>query len=222
MNNIIIIPARGNSKRLPKKNIMLFNAKPLIAHSIEYAKQNSDIVSEIYVSTDNNDIKQIALQYGAKVVDRPIDISGDTATTVLALKHVIENLDTQYENVILLQPTNPLRPKHLLKEAYNKFLKGDYNSLMTVSRIKNKLGKIIDNKFVPINYKIGQRSQDLEPLYAENGLLYITKTRLILEEKILGDNNYPFVINHPYAKVDIDTEEDFKFAKYILDNYPNE
>jgi len=93
---------------------------------------------------------------------------------------------------------------------------------MTVSRNKDKLGKIIDDKFVPFNYKMGQRSQNLEPLYVENGLIYIAKTALILEEKILGENNYPFIVDHPYAKVDIDTIEDLKFAEFILENCPSE
>jgi N-acylneuraminate cytidylyltransferase len=83
------------------------------------------------------------------------------------------------------------------------------------------LGKIVEEKFVPFNYTIGQRSQDLEPLFYENGLLYITKASLILEEKIVGHKNFPFIVDHPYAKVDIDTAEDFKYAEFILENYNN-
>ena len=70
--------------------------------------------------------------------------------------------------------------------------------------------------------KWGQRSQDIEPLYFENGLLYIILSSLILENKILGNNNTPFVVDHPYASVDIDVEEDFNFAEYIIKNYPDE
>jgi N-acylneuraminate cytidylyltransferase len=66
---------------------------------------------------------------------------------------------------------------------------------------------------------MGQQSQDLEPLYYENGLLYITKASLILESKILGENNYPFIVNHPFAKVDIDTKEDFEYAAYLLNRH---
>ena len=69
---------------------------------------------------------------------------------------------------------------------------------------------------------MGQRSQDLEPLFYENGLLYITKTKRIVEGQLLGDNNYPYIVNHPYANVDIDTLDDFKYAAFILTNYPNE
>jgi CMP-N-acetylneuraminic acid synthetase len=219
-NSIAIIPARGGSKRFLNKNNALLNGIPLVMHSILYAKENS--IAKIIVSTDDSAIKKIALKNGVEVIDRPKELSRDLATTVSALKHVVENLKETFENVILLQPTNPLRPKHLLKQTFQKFSDGRYDSLMTVSRNKDKLGKIIDEKFVPFNYKMGQRSQNLEPLYLENGLIYIAKTALILEGKILGENNFPFVVNHPYSKVDIDTIEDLNFATYILENYSNE
>ncbi|NMH86345.1 acylneuraminate cytidylyltransferase family protein [Flavivirga algicola] len=222
MKNIVIIPARGNSKRLLKKNILQLQNKPLITYSIEYAINNNSLVDEIYVSTDDEEIKEIALGLKVKVIDRPKELSGDLATTVSALKHVLENLDTTFDNVILLQPTNPLRPQTLLKEAYLKFVESDSDSLMTVSLSTKKLGKITNDNFEPYNYTMGQRSQDLEPLYFENGLLYITKTSLILDDIILGKNNYPFIINHPYAKVDIDTKNDFKYAEFILKNHPND
>ena len=186
MNNIVIIPARGNSKRLPKKNVLLLKGKPLIAHSIEYAKQNINLVNDIYVTTDDDEIKRIAIGLGVKVIDRP------------------------------------LRPKALLKEALKKYTELNYDSLMTVSLNKNKLGKIVNGNFEPYNYVMGQRSQDLEPLYFENGILYITKAELILKGRILGENNCPFITNHPYSKVDIDTENDFKYAEFILKNHPNE
>ncbi|PHS08996.1 MAG: acylneuraminate cytidylyltransferase [Kordia sp.] len=220
--NIVIIPVRGGSKRLPGKNILPFAGEPLLVHSITYAQQHLDIVDKIVISTDDAAIKSLALSNNIEVIDRPEELAGDFATTVSALKHVVENLKEAYDNVILLQATNPLRPKDLLKEAYMKFEEGNYDSLMTVSRNEDKLGKIVNDTFVPFNYKIGQRSQDLDPLYSENGLLYITKTSLILEGEILGNKNLPYVVNHPYAKVDIDTKEDFKYAAFILENYTDE
>ncbi len=177
MKTIAIIPARGGSKRLPNKNLLLLGGIPLLAHSILYAHKNSTLIDAVYVSTDNETIKRIALQYGAEVIDRPGNISGDYEPTVSALKHCLEVLDdATIENVVLLQPTNPLRPENLLQEAFKTYQKGNYDSLFTVTRNHHKLGKINTNKFVPYNYEIGQRSQDLEPLYFENGLLYITKT----------------------------------------------
>ncbi|WP_125722367.1 acylneuraminate cytidylyltransferase family protein [Flavobacterium ustbae] len=216
MKTIAIIPARGGSKRIPKKNIQLLDDLPLIAHSIIYTKENKEIIDEVYVSTDNNEIKQIALQFGAKVIDRPESISGDLEPTVSALKHVLENIDSdEIENVVLLQPTNPLRPENLLQEAFEKFQIENKDSLFTVSRNHQKFGKINDDKFTPFNYSFGQRSQDLEPLYFENGLLYITKKTLILNSIIISENALPFEVNHIFAQVDIDTLDDLDYARYL-------
>jgi len=217
MKTIAIIPARGGSKRLPEKNIKLLGDIPLLAHSILYAKQNSTIIDEVYVSTNDDRITEIALEYGAKVIDRPESLSGDLEPTVSALKHVLESIE-EVENVILLQPTNPLRPENLLKDAFNLYLQGNHNSLFTVSRNHQKFGKINEGKFVPFNYEIGQRSQDLEPLFFENGLLYITKSEKILNDIIISEDAFPFEINHIFASVDIDTQEDFDYAQYLYKN----
>ena len=215
MKNIAIIPARGGSKRLPQKNIKLLDGFPLLSFSILFAQANSEIIDEIYISTDDEDIKNIALKYGAKVIDRPKDLSGDLEPTVSALKHVLQSIDSEVDNVVLLQATNPIRPKNLLKEAFEIYQKENSNSLFTVSRNHKKFGKITDQKFIPYNYKIGQRSQDIEPLYFENGLLYITKASLIHEDIIISEDAFPFEIDHIFASVDIDTQEDFDYAKYL-------
>lgn len=214
MKTIAIIPARGGSKRLPQKNIKLLDGIPLIAHSILYAKANT-FIDEVYVSTDDNNIKRIALEYGAKVIDRPENISGDLEPTVSALKNVLDQISDEVENVVLLQATNPLRPKELLQEAFDIFQKENHDSLFTVSRNHQKFGRIIDQKFIPYNYEIGQRSQDLEPLFYENGLLYITKAALILENIIISKNAFPFKIDSIFADVDIDTQDDFDYAVYL-------
>ncbi|BAO74402.1 cytidylyltransferase domain-containing protein [Winogradskyella sp. PG-2] len=218
---IAIIPARGNSKRLPKKNVKILGDVPLIAHSINYAISNSDIIDEIYVTTDCDEIKRIALDFGAKVIDRPKELSGDLEPTITALKHAISDIE-DVGLVILLQPTNPFRPLELLKEAYKIFVNNNINSLFTVSRDYRKYGKIIANKFKPFNYKIGQRSQDIDPLYFENGLLYITKASLIEEDIIFDELSYSLIVNHKFAEVDIDSQEDFDYAEYILENYNEE
>lgn len=214
MKTIAVIPARGGSKRLPDKNILLFGGIPLIAHSILYAKANA-VIDEVYVSTNSEPIKEIALKFGAKVIDRPENISGDVEPTVSALKHVLETIEMNVENIILLQPTNPLRPDNLLNDAFNIYQKESYNSLFTVSRNHQKFGKIKDSKFIPFNYEIGQRSQDLEPLFFENGLLYITKSELIFENIIISEDAFPFEVNHIFAATDIDTQEDFDYAQYL-------
>ena len=218
MKTIAIIPARGGSKRLPQKNVKLLGGIPLIAHSILYAQANSDIIDEIYISTDDEEIKKTALQFGAKVINRPESLSGDFEPTVSALKHVLESIKTDVENVVLLQPTNPLRPQKLLQDAFAIYQKENCDSLFTVSKNHQKFGKIKDKKFIPFNYTIGQRSQDLEPLFFENGLLYITKASSILNNIIISEKAFPFDVNHIFANVDIDLPEDLDYAEYLFQN----
>lgn len=217
-NTIAIIPARGGSKRLPNKNILPLGGLPLLAYSILFA-QKQGFINEVCVSTDDEEIKKVALQYGAKVIDRPVAISGDLEPTITALQHVLDKIEDEVENVILLQPTNPLRPEFLLSEAFELFEKNNLESLFTVSRDQHKLGKIIDGNFIPFNYKPGQRSQDLEPLYFENGLLYIAKAALIEKGELMNENSYPLLVEHPFAKVDIDTQEDFDYAEYLYNKF---
>ena len=221
---ITIIPARGGSKRFPGKNTHELNGVPLIGHSIVYSLNNPEIAGT-YVSTDAEDIKRISREAGAVVIDRPAEFAGDHATTASAMKHAVQYLmdkGVEFDYVVLLQATNPLRPKNLLKEAIDVIEKGGYSSLFTVSRSEKKLGKIIDGKFVPWNYTFGMRSQDMEPLYYENGLLYITSKELLLQEIIEGKDAYPMVVDHPYGEVDIDTVEDFHYAEFILNQYKDE
>lgn len=221
MKNIAVIPARGGSKRLPGKNTMLLGGIPLIAHSILFAQSNNAFIDDVYVSTNDAEIKSVALSFGAKVIDRPDALSGDSAPTVTALKHLLENLDFAVDNVVLLQPTNPLRPQHLIADGFQNFSQSNTDSLMTVTRNHQKFGKIKDGVFVPFNYSIGQRSQDLEPLYFENGLLYITEASLILDGKMMGENPFPMIVNHPFAQVDIDTQDDFDYAQYLFTKNSN-
>lgn len=216
MSTIAIIPARGGSKRLPGKNILNLGGIPLLVHSIQYAQANADLIDAVYVSTDDAAIKKVALAYGAQVIDRPAAISGDEEPTITTLQHAITMVGSDVENIVLLQPTNPLRPETLLKECFDTFQKTNSDSLFTVTRNHHKLGTIVDHKFIPFNYEIGQRSQDLQPLYFENGLLYISKVQTILEGTIVSRNAIPYLVNHIFAQVDIDTQEDFDYANYLL------
>jgi len=216
MSTIAIIPARGGSKRLPGKNILNLGGIPLLVHSIRFAQANAEIIDEVYVSTDDEVIKNIAIAYGAQVIDRPVSISGDLEPTITTLQHAVNTIGAEVENVVLLQPTNPLRPSTLLKDCFNTFQNTNADSLFTVTRNHQKFGKIVNDTFVPFNYEIGQRSQDLEPLYFENGLLYISKAQTILEGTIVSTNAIPFIVNHIFANVDIDTQEDFDYATYLL------
>ncbi|RZJ66082.1 MAG: acylneuraminate cytidylyltransferase family protein [Flavobacterium sp.] len=216
MKTIAVIPARGGSKRLPGKNLMLLGDKPLIAHSILYARLFADIIDEVFVTTDDDAIAQTALRFGAKVIKRPAEISGDNEPTVTSIQHVLEQLSPiGIQNVVLLQPTNPLRPEHLLRDCFSAYQKSNADSLFTVSRDHHKLGKIQDGTFKPFNYEPGQRSQDLEPLFFENGLLYISNSECIRNGNVFSSDAIPFPVDHVFSGVDIDTRDDLDYAQYL-------
>jgi len=115
-----------------------------------------------------------------------------------------------------LQPTNPFRDKNFVQNSIRIFENSERESLATFSKSEKKLGRIRNNNFEPINYSPGQRSQDLNSNYYENGLLYIIKTNSILKGEIITRDVYPLICNNIEASVDIDTLEDFVFAETLL------
>lgn len=217
--NVAIIPARGGSKRFPGKNIVDFCGKPLIAHSIIYALNNADIIDKVIVSTDSCEIASIAKEYGAEVIERPKELSGDLTPTSEVVQHVVEKLKDNIENIFLLQPTNPLRPTDMMVKAYEKYKSANQKSLFTVSRSLRKFGKLKKGLFIPENYSYGQRSQDMELLYFENGLLYISHIDNIKENKFIDERAIPFEVSHVFGEVDIDTKEDLYYAEFLIKRF---
>lgn len=217
----MIIPARGGSKRFPGKNLYPLSGMPLLAHSILYSQRVLPDV-EVYVSTDSEEIATVAHAYGAGVIERPAELSGDLCPTDPVLQHAaIELLSKgkEFDYMLLLQVTNPLRPDGMMEEALQIIESGKYDSLFTVSPLLRKLGCLVNEKFLPWNFVFGQRSQDMEMLYFENGLLYISHRDLILNGHIRGKSLYSLSVDHPFGSLDIDTLEDFELVEYYYEKY---
>lgn len=212
----MVIPARGGSKRLPNKNLINLGRTSLLSYSISYALQSFD-GSAIYVSTDDSAIRNEAVNFGVQVIDRPFDLASDDTPTVAVLEHAIKEIKENVAHVILLQPTNPLRPNNLLNEAVEIYSNLETPSLFTVSPEIKKLGKIQKNVFIPQNYSPGQRSQEMSPWFYENGLLYIASVETIKSGQIITENSYPLIVDHVFGTVDIDTAMDLDYAEFILD-----
>jgi N-acylneuraminate cytidylyltransferase len=221
MRNLAIIPARGGSKRIPKKNIKDFLGKPVMAYSIETAL-HSGLFDEVMVSTDDEEIAQIALQYGAKV---PFMRSEKTANDFSTLSDVIEEVKEQYrlqnvffENICCILATAPLLTIDILKKGLELLVEKKADSVRPVVRFSypiQRAVKLNDNGKVIMFYPEHQntRSQDLEPAFHDAGQFYWMK----FETGLKGENKIGFAI--PEIQVqDIDTEEDWKLAelKYNL------
>ncbi len=220
--NIAFIPARGGSKRLPGKNIKLFAGQPLINYSIAYAKYHG--IEKIVVSTDSNEIGEIADKNGVEILLRPAEISGDNASTSDAAKHCIEHYTNQgisFNSFITLQPTNPLRPENLLKEAYKCFTEKECDSVISVNLNKHKIGKIDKGFYKPESYKTETRSQDLEPLFFENGLIYITRPEKVLAGDLFGKKIQTVETEELFGMADIDTLLDFELCEFLYKKYFN-
>ena len=182
-----IIPARGGSKGIPKKNILNFDGIPLIAHSINYAKE-SEFIDSILVSTDSKDIAKIATEYGANIINRPDSISGDNASTELAINHVIEVMNIDKDSIIiLLQPTSPIRPNGILDKMLDKFILENYDSMVSLSPCHPLSWKLnADSAICQYDYKnrpMRQQFKKDDLLYDENGSVYIFTQSLFINQK---------------------------------------
>jgi|TARA_B100001059_G_C17815357_1_gene574887 CMP-N-acetylneuraminic acid synthetase len=214
---LIIIPARAGSKRIKGKNTKPFNGIPLVEHSIRYAQHC--IGADTLISTNDKQIELIAQQYNVPILWRDESLATDHTPTREVVKDVIAQTDKIYDYIVVLQPTNPLRPKKMFKEAFELLQEKQSDCLITVSLNQHKLGKIEHSTFKPFTYEFGQRSQDLEPLYYENGLLYLCSYDLAKNGKLISEKPTAMLIDHPYASVDIDTELDWKWAELISKEY---
>jgi len=223
MNELLaIIPARANSKRLPDKNLKLLYGKPLIAYSIEAAKLSKNI-SKIIVSTDSKKISSIALEYGAEVpFIRPEYLATDKATSIDVIKHAINEIEKSgktFDNIILLQPTSPLRTSNDIDIATDLFFNKKADSVISIVEVSHRPEWYIrKNNQDKITYLLPKKIKKEEVNYLINGSIYIFKKKLILDKNtLLGEKTYGYVMP-PERSVDIDTSFDFKIAQFMLDN----
>jgi len=214
---LAVIPARGGSKRLVGKNIAIFGDRPLIAWSIALAQRLKDV--HCVVSTEDSEIAAIARKFGATVIDRPPELAGDESSITKALMHAAEQARAQgidFDGVMLLQPTNPLRPVAMVERALARFLAEPCDSLIAVSRRRLKTGTVAHGRFFR-NYSPDTPSASAPPTFYENGLLYLTKTATLLEQgSIYGERTLAFETERPFDEVDIDGPVDLVIGEAIL------
>ncbi len=219
---LAIIPARGGSKRLPRKNVLDLSGKPLIAHTIE-AGLKSNYVDKVVVSSDDEEILKISKKFGAETIKRPDNLANDTATTFDAIKHTIDNNIDKYNYIVLLQPTSPLRNEKHIDEAIELLEIKNADAIISVCEMEhsplwsNTLPQDGSMKGFLRDEVLNKRSQDLEKYYRLNGAIYICKTDKLLENKnfLLKDNIFSYVMDRKNS-VDIDEEIDFKITETIL------
>lgn len=222
---LAIIPARGGSKRLPRKNIVPLAGKPLINWSIESAKMVSSI-SRLVISTDCEEIAKIAKEAGGDVPFlRPANLSSDTSSSVDVVKHTIEYftaLGERYDYVLILQPTSPLRTSAHIQDAIDLLNDKCADSVISVCECEHSplWANTLDDSlslenFIPKAIK-NTRSQDLPKYYRLNGAIYLTKVEQFQTEGIFMSGKSVAFIMDTNSSVDIDNKLDFIIAETIM------
>lgn len=198
---LAIIPARGESRGIPQKNIKMIRGKPLVARSILAAK-DSKYIDKIVVSTDSKKIAGVSKNWGAEVLNRPKKYATDTATTISVLQHAIKEIPG-YDVIVLLQPTSPLRTGELIDRALEEFISSKADTLAT--------------GYICKDYEWGSTNniprQKLKGWFYDDGNIYIHKSEYLKKGKWVGKKLKKMIIDKIY-NFEIDDETDF----YIVEN----
>ena len=213
---LIFIPAKGTSTGLPGKNLKLFCGYPLFVWSIAAAYQNNSDC-HVLVSSDDDKILELSKKFGANPIKRPKNLSTSLTPMVECLKHSIQSFSTK-ENIsneiVILQPTSPLRPPGLIDEAIYLMKKYNATSVMPLAEQSPKQ-LFIENQLVKFGYPKGAQRQELKKTYYDCGVIYVVLKSNILNNDFYGNKIRPIFFNKSQC-VDIDTPEDFEFARQMF------
>jgi len=225
---LAIIPARGGSKGIPKKNIININGKPLIQYTIEVAKE-SKLIDRVIVSTDDDEIAEISEKLGAEVpFIRPAELAKDDTPTFPVIKHALkwlkENEKYKPELIVLLEPTFPLRTVEKVDEAIKVIssdeeadsLRGVCEPFQNPFKMWIPCGKYLKPLIKEKEIMYEKPRQNLRKIFWQNGYIYISRYKTIMDKKSFhGEKILPFILSENNF-IDIDTEEDLKLLKRYL------
>lgn len=219
-----IIPARGGSKGLPGKNIKEFLGKPLISHTIEAALKSKHI-DKVFVSTDDEAIRKIALEYGAVDIGlRPEYLAQDTSKSIDVYNYTIDllqqKLNCSIDEICILQPTSPLRLSEDIDGAIDKFFDKKADSVVSYTIESHP---IVWHRYITTQCKfenifedkLNNRQQE-RPTYYPNGAIYVFKSCLLKSGVYYSEKSYAYIMPRNRS-VDIDTQEDFDYAVFLAE-----
>ena len=187
-SSIGIIPARGGSKRIPKKNIINFLGEPLIAHTIKAALA-SKLISRTIVTTDDEEIAAVSRDYGAEVIMREAFLSSDEAKNVQVVDHLVGQLSLSHETLTLLQPTSPLRNKTDIDKCVQLFFEHPINSVCSVTKMETHPSNSMNiNENEILEPYFGDpfsetRENELSQTYRQNGAIYVINAKVLSQQK---------------------------------------
>ncbi len=213
-----VIPARGGSVGVPKKNRRVLGGKPLLAHTIEHS-QKAEELDLLVLSTDSQEIAAIGHSYGIRVVDRPSALATSEARTEPAIIHSLDELGDErpLDYGVLLEPTSPFRRPETISKCIKAIVDSGAPSLVTVCETRASLGRLIDSRFVPLTPGAPRRRQEREPLFCESSTLYIVSVEHLRETGSLVAENWLGVEVPENEAIDINTILDFHIAEAMFD-----
>lgn len=227
MKILAVIPARGGSKTIPRKNVIPFAGKPLIYYTIRSALESKRI-DRVIVSTDDEEIAKISKKYGAEVIKRPKTLATDSAPMVPVIQHAVKKLEKEGYNpdvITILQPTSPLRDSGDIDRALKMFTKSKSESMAGVCEAEKspywmyKIGKNGSLEALIKTRKKYTRRQDLPKVYRLNGAFYAVKREILMNKNtIYTRTTKPFFMSQ-LKSIDIDTKMDLKIAEIFLKNF---
>ena len=218
MNIITVIPARGGSKGIPKKNLIDFCGKPLLEYSIS-ASIGSEKISKTYVSSDDQEILDLSEKLGAVPIKRPEEISGDTATSESALLHVLENIPEKPDAVCFLQATSPLRTVSDINNAVETFVNNNLDSLFSASPIEDffvwhiEPGGVL--KSLNHDFENRKRRQDISNQIVENGSIYIFNPDILTKHNNRLGGTIGYSLMDSWKVHEIDSRHDLEMCEFI-------
>lgn len=218
---LALILARGGSKGLPGKNILPLKDKPLIAWTIESAKK-SKYIDRIVLSTDSNEIAEVAQKFGCDVpFMRPAELAKDSTPSIDPIIHALQALPREFDSVLILQPTSPLRSTDDIDGIIEYFYTEQASTAVSVTEVESHpywTFRIEGAKLVPFidDGLKATRRQDLPPAYSINGALYLTKTDFVLKNRALIDPQTIAYKMPQERSIDIDTGEDLALCEFYL------
>lgn len=218
MKILIVIPARGGSKGIPRKNIRLLNGKPLLYYSIKNAKNVIGDEKDIVVDTDDDEIANIAYNYGINVVKRPKELADDSTTLDPVIHHAIVEMEKRYQKtydiVITMQATSPTLKNSTLNKAINEFIDKRFDTMISAVNCVHLSWRKINNHIVP-NYQERVNRQQLPDNYVESGAFVISKREVCTEKTRIGKNVGIYTLNDSEG-IDIDNDLDWILCEHIL------
>ena len=221
---LAIIPARGGSKSVPKKNIKLLGSKPLISYTFAEAIKVKEL-DYILVSTDDDEIAAVAKKEKVRVIKRPKEISSDHASTESALIHAINFLEMEekyFDYVVVLEPTSPFRKSSTIEKCIKLISELNADSLLTLKKSFSNIGDLKFNYYKPLRENQPRRRQEREPFYLESSTVYVAKIDFLKQTKSLVSNKWAAcVLDSEEEGIDINSQLDFYLAESVLKGKQN-